>query len=234
MTRSKVTSDFIVDRLRDWWESNRGRFPDVTRLVLNLDNGPESHSRRTQFLKRMVGFAHESHLDIDLAYYPPYHSKYNPIERCWGILELHWNGALLDSIEAVLGYAETMTWKGGHPEVVLIEQPYKQGGEAEPRGDGGVGVEGRPPALPGEVVRVHPGEDEEQTVELTSFKPLIGKLGEQPGEVASQRLGALAPLEVDAEGYEELGQFGQRGAGRVWDSSGLHTRSTTRTESKFR
>jgi hypothetical protein len=127
MARSKVTSDFIVDRLRDWWEVNKVRFPDVTRLVLNLDNGPENHSRRTQFLKRMVGFAREYGLDIDLAYYPPYHSKYNPIERCWGILELHWNGELLDSVEAVLGYAETMTWKGGHPEVVLVEAEYSKG-----------------------------------------------------------------------------------------------------------
>jgi hypothetical protein len=127
MTGSKVTSDFIVDRLEDWWEFNRVRFPEVTKLVLNLDNGPENHSRRTQFLKRMVGFAREARLDIDLAYYPPYHSKYNPIERCWGILELHWNGALLDSVGAVLGYAETMTWKGGHPEVVLVEAEYSKG-----------------------------------------------------------------------------------------------------------
>jgi transposase len=127
MARSKVTSDFIVDRLRDWWEFNKARFPGVTRLVLNLDNGPENHSRRTQFLKRIVGFAREARLDIDLAYYPPYHSKYNPIERCWGILELHWNGSLLDSVEAVLGYAETMTWKGGHPEVVLVEAEYSTG-----------------------------------------------------------------------------------------------------------
>jgi hypothetical protein len=127
MTGSKVTSDFIVDRLEDWWEFNRVRFPEVTKLVLNLDNGPENHSRRTQFLERMVGFAHEYRLDIELAYYPPYHSKYNPVERCWGILELHWNGALLDSVEVVLGYAETMTWKGGHPEVVLVETEYSTG-----------------------------------------------------------------------------------------------------------
>jgi hypothetical protein len=127
MTGSKVTSDFIVDRLEDWWEFNRVRFPEVTKLVLNLDNGPENHSRRTQFLKRMVGFAHEYRLDIELAYYPPYHSKYNPVERCWGILELHCNGALLDSVEAVLGDAETMTWKGGHPEVVLVETQYSTG-----------------------------------------------------------------------------------------------------------
>jgi transposase len=127
MTRSKVTSDVIVDRLEDRWEFNRERFPDVTRLVLNLDNGPENHSRRTQFLKRMVEFARGTRLDIELAYYPPYHSKYNPIERCWGILELHWNGALLDSVEAVLGHAETMTWRGSHPEVVLVEAEYRTG-----------------------------------------------------------------------------------------------------------
>ena len=124
ITRS---SDFIVDRLRDWWEFNKVRFPAVTKLVLNLDNGPENHSRRTQFLKRMVDFAREYRLDIELAYYPPYHSKYNPIERCWGILELHWNGALLDSVDSVLGYAETMRWKGGHPEVVLVEAEYSKG-----------------------------------------------------------------------------------------------------------
>ena len=127
MARSKVTSDFIVDRLADWWEFNKVRFPDVTRLVLNLDNGPQCHSRRTQFLKRIVEFARTSGLDIDLAYYPPYHSKYNPIERCWGILELHWNGALLDSVKAVLGYAETMRWNGTHPEVVLVEKEYASG-----------------------------------------------------------------------------------------------------------
>jgi hypothetical protein len=127
MARPKVTSDFIVDRLEDWWQSHRDRFSGVTKLVLNLDNGPENHSRRTQFLKRLVEFARAARLDVDLAYYPPYHSKYNPIERCWGILELHWNGALLDSVEAVLGYAETMTWRGGHPEVVLVETPYNTG-----------------------------------------------------------------------------------------------------------
>ena len=83
MTRSKVTSDFIVDRLEQWWQEVRPRFLRVKTLVINLDNGPENHSRRTQFLKRIVAFARTSGLHVHLAYYPPYHSKYNPIERCW-------------------------------------------------------------------------------------------------------------------------------------------------------
>ena len=89
--------------------------PRVKRLVINLDNGPENHSRRTQFLKRMVEFARKYGCVVELAYYPPYHSKYNPIERCWGILERHWNGALLDSVGAAGGFARSMTWRESTP-----------------------------------------------------------------------------------------------------------------------
>jgi transposase len=124
---SKVTSDCLVDRLSDWWESVKARFAHITTLVINLDNGPESHSRRTQFMQRLLEFAQRFHLTIRLAYYPPYHSKYNPIERCWGILEHHWNGALLDSLEAVIQYASTMTWKGKHPLVALVTTTYPTG-----------------------------------------------------------------------------------------------------------
>jgi hypothetical protein len=41
-------------------------------------------------MKRMVEFADKNNLEIVLAYYPPYHSKYNSIERSGGILENHW------------------------------------------------------------------------------------------------------------------------------------------------
>ncbi|MCK5830676.1 MAG: hypothetical protein KAH20_10265, partial [Methylococcales bacterium] len=41
-----------------------------------------------------------------LAYYPPYHSKYNPIERTWGMLENHWNATLLNSLEVTLEWAK--------------------------------------------------------------------------------------------------------------------------------
>ncbi len=124
---SKVTSDCLVDRLEQWWERVRERFGHITTFVLNLDNGPESHSRRTQFLWRMVRFAHNSGLRVRLAYYPPYHSKYNAVERCWGILEMHWNGSLLERVETVIEFAKTMTWKGMHPLVELVTTTYESG-----------------------------------------------------------------------------------------------------------
>jgi len=105
----------------------RGRFAHITTLVLNLDTGPESHSHRTQFMVRLVQFVQRFGVAVRLAYYPPYHSKYNPIERCWGILEMHWNGTLLDSREAVCRFTASMTWKGLHPIVDVVTTPYHSG-----------------------------------------------------------------------------------------------------------
>ena len=124
---SKGNSDCLVDRLAQWWAAVRERFAQITTLVINVDNGPENHSRRTQFMQRLVEFVQQYHVTVRLAYYPPYHSKYNPIERCWGILENHWNGSLLDSLDTVLQFAATMTWKGTHPFVALVTTTYQTG-----------------------------------------------------------------------------------------------------------
>ena len=42
-------------------------------------------------------------------------------------MEKHWNGSLLDSMEAVLRFARTMTWKGAHPVVELVTTTYRTG-----------------------------------------------------------------------------------------------------------
>lgn len=46
-------------------------------------------------------------------------------------MEQHWNGNILDSQEAVLGFAESMTWKGKNPCVILVEQIYETGKKVE-------------------------------------------------------------------------------------------------------
>jgi hypothetical protein len=63
-TESKVTSDFIVDVLADFWKSESWRFLQIKTLVINQDNGAENNSRRTQFMKRIFEFAQEYKLNI--------------------------------------------------------------------------------------------------------------------------------------------------------------------------
>jgi hypothetical protein len=125
---SYKTSDFMVDALQARWAALPA--PEQARteqLQIKMDNGPESSGVRTQFLHRMVQFADQIGKPIQLLYYPPYHSKYNPIERCWGILELHWNGTKLINVETMLAWAKSMTWKGLQPVVALSRQAYQRG-----------------------------------------------------------------------------------------------------------
>jgi hypothetical protein len=118
--RSKVTSDCLVDRLAQGWEAVRERCGHSTTLVINLDTGPKNHSRRTQFMHRLVACVQHYHVCVRLASSPPYPSTYNVIARCWGIVETHWNGTLLDAVETVVQFAGSMTWKGNHPVVELV------------------------------------------------------------------------------------------------------------------
>lgn len=125
--RSLETADFIVDALELWWWHRGSDHAGVTTLMIELDNGPEINSSRTQFIKRLTEFAQRTGLRIELVYGAPYHSKYNPIERCWGILEQHWNGALLSTIETALKWAGSMTWRGLPPVIHEITKTYDRG-----------------------------------------------------------------------------------------------------------
>jgi Rhodopirellula transposase DDE domain len=121
------TSDCWADGLQLWWESVKGQYGHIKRLVIYLDNGPHNAGNRTQWLKRMVEFADWSGLEIRLVYYPAYHSKYNPIEHCWGVLEKKWGATLLNSLKVILQEALRMTWCGQRPTVKRLHGDYPAG-----------------------------------------------------------------------------------------------------------
>lgn len=124
---SRETSDLWVDALMVWWLSVKEQMGSVKRLVIYLDNGPKNSGTRTQWLRRMIALADWSGLEIRLVYYPPYHSKYNPIERCWSALEQKWGGALLSGLKVILQQARRMTWRKMHPVVKRLEGDYRKG-----------------------------------------------------------------------------------------------------------
>ncbi len=53
--------------------------------------------------------------------------KYNPIERCFGWLEKHWNGSLLDTVESRVNFAKTLTFKDKNPVLTLVKTIYSTG-----------------------------------------------------------------------------------------------------------
>ena len=121
------TSDFMVDGLLLWWQHRKSELPGIKQLVINLDNGPECNGRRSQFLLRMTEFADLTGLCVRLVYYPPYHSKYNAIERYWAGLEKSWNGYLLDTVDTVINRAGNFYWKGMRTVACLVDAIYEKG-----------------------------------------------------------------------------------------------------------
>lgn len=126
-TGSNKTSDFLVDGLVHWWNERKSNLSEVKRLVINVDNGPECSGHRSQFLLRMVEFADMTQLAVRIIYYPPYHSKYNAIERYWAGLEKSWNGYLLVTVNAVLNRSANFLWKGLRTTVTLLDALYEKG-----------------------------------------------------------------------------------------------------------
>lgn len=119
---NKPTSKAIVDCIDDYLCDKL-----YTRLVILLDNGPDNSGVRTAFLKSLVDLADKYQIEIELVYYPPYHSKYNPIERLWARLEMMWNGMLLSTKEICIKVMKQLTWKKANSNVKYITKEYEKG-----------------------------------------------------------------------------------------------------------
>jgi hypothetical protein len=79
---SHETSAFILDNL-DWWWQNYGQYeyPNATCILILCDSGGANGYRHHLFKKDLQTWAKKIGLRIVVAHYPPYCSKYNPIER---------------------------------------------------------------------------------------------------------------------------------------------------------
>lgn len=124
---SNETSDFIVDGLEKWYELEKENLGHIHTLELYSDNGPAVHSNRTQFINRMMEFACITNLSIHLIYYPPYHSKYNPIERVWAAVEQYWNGMVLYSVDKVINTIQNVKWKDVNLKSVFMDKEFQKG-----------------------------------------------------------------------------------------------------------
>jgi Rhodopirellula transposase DDE domain len=118
------TADFIMDSIEKWWQERGFAEKQYDLLMIDLDNGKAVASNTRKFIDRMVSFAAQIQMPIQLVYYPPYHSKYNPIERVWAALENYWKPTVLKTIDLALQIAGQMTWKLYHPVVSLMNKVY--------------------------------------------------------------------------------------------------------------
>ena len=123
---SKPTSLDLVDCIEEFYVEQYLN-SDINKLMIFLDNGPDNSGVRTVFLSVLINISRRYNIEIELVYYPPYHSKYNPIERLWTRLEMIWNGFLLETIDICLNFMKNLTWKGVKSVTKLKEVKYEKG-----------------------------------------------------------------------------------------------------------
>ncbi len=129
---SAETSDFIVESLNLWFEENKAYVQQFHTLEIYSDNGPQVKSNRTQFINRIMEFACNTGLKVHLLYYPPYHSKYNPIERVWAAVEQYWNPTILSTVEYALNTLRNVKWKSKNLVVIPNFKTYEKGVKLTP------------------------------------------------------------------------------------------------------
>ena len=79
---SHETAEFVVDNLEWWWESfGKYEYPKATRILILCDSGGANGYRHHLFKKCLQKLARKIGKKLVIAHYPPYCSKYNPIER---------------------------------------------------------------------------------------------------------------------------------------------------------
>ncbi len=127
---SKDTGQFACDSLKNWWY-NQGQYdyPRATSILLLCDGGGSNSSHQYLFKEDLQKLVNEIGIEIRIAHYPPYSSKYNPIEhRLFPHVTRACQGVIFKNVQLVKELMEkTKTSKGLKVAVQVIDKVYETG-----------------------------------------------------------------------------------------------------------
>ena len=127
---SHDTGEFACDSFRHWWSTyGRQLYPNATAILVLCDGGGSNSSRHYLFKQDLQALADEIGLEIRIAHYPPYCSKYNPIEhRFFPHVTRACQGVIFTSMALVKELMEkTTTTTGLKAFVHIIDKVYVTG-----------------------------------------------------------------------------------------------------------
>jgi hypothetical protein len=132
---SHDTSEFACDCLRDWWERfGREAYPGAKSLLLLCDGGgsnPADTEKAQYHLFRsdLQHLVNDLGIETRVAHYPPYASKYNPIEhRLFPHLTRTCKGVILHSVDRVAELMRKATTRTGlRVDVRILDKVYQLG-----------------------------------------------------------------------------------------------------------
>ena len=125
---SHDTGEFACDSFRLWWTTyGRHLYPKATAILVLCDGGGSNSTRQHLFKQDLQALADELGIEIRITHYPPYCSKYNPIEhRLFPHVTRACQGVIFTSIELVKELIEkTRTSTGLKVTVQIIDKVYE-------------------------------------------------------------------------------------------------------------
>ena len=127
---SRETSAFVCDAIALAWEEDRqAHYPDAEEILLTFDAGGANGVRCLRFKEDLVGLSQRLGLPLRIAHYPPYTSKWHPIEhRLFSQVERTWRGVILDSPQTALETVQrTRTETGLTVKARILDNVYELG-----------------------------------------------------------------------------------------------------------
>ncbi len=112
---SRDTSEFACDSIRHWWSTyGKHNYPNATSILMLMDGGGSNSSRHYLFKQDLQAVADETGIEIRIAHFPPYTSKWNPIEhRVFPHITRSLQGVVLKTHQLAKELIEKTTTKTG-------------------------------------------------------------------------------------------------------------------------
>lgn len=127
---SSETADFVIDNLRWWWiEYGIHLYADAQNILVFCDAGGANSYRHHIFKDRLLKLADELGMSFIICHYPPYASKWNPIEhRLFCHVHHAMSGVVFSDYQTVKELIESTSTKTGLTVVVRLNlQDYQKG-----------------------------------------------------------------------------------------------------------
>ena len=130
LNTSHDTSELACDSLAAWWDQHgRADYPQAKKLLVLCDGGGSNSASMYLFKEDLQKLANRLGIEIRVAHYPPYCSKYNPIEhRLFPHLTRACRGVIFQTLETVRYYmAKAETTTGLKVKVSILDKVYETG-----------------------------------------------------------------------------------------------------------
>ena len=131
---SKDTAEFVYDCLLYWWQEHGQRhYPGAKDCLILCDGGGSNNCRHYVFKEAIQKLANTIGIEIRIAHYPTYCSKYNPIEhRVFPYVTKALKAIPLDNIQTVKELIEkrAKTKTGLKVFANVIDKVYQKGRKA--------------------------------------------------------------------------------------------------------